>query len=126
MNKKSFNFKGEKLYLEIGNYVDNGRLYVHCHSDDENYSDITINLDMEIVNDNYAYIDSLATDCGLIDKLEELEIIPIRLGKYQYNMGQYECVYFDFKKLKEYDPEGFKEFEIHKELLHNEELSIKI
>ena len=56
--------------------------------------------------------------------MKKAGIIKESYGFIRYNMGSYEKVRFDLDKIKEYDPEGLKEYLEMWEV--SEELDIKI
>lgn len=108
--KKSLKFNGEQLFLNIGCYS-NGRIAITCDTSEEPFSDITINLPNKYLNGiNQCYIDELSKAIGLEELLIKENIIE-RVNYIQsYNMGNYDCVDLNLKKLKEYDPVGFSNF----------------
>lgn len=61
---------------------------------------------------------------NLIDTLKDLGIIKESYGFVEYNYGSYEHVRFDMDKIREYDPEGLKEF-LDKNNI-NQDINIKI
>ena len=111
IENKSFNLNGEELRIRIGTYP-NDRLGIICETLEEPYSDITINLpDKYIENIDEVFLDPLIKEFGLQDKLIQLGIIKEILCKEKYNYGYYELAKVDMEKLREYDPNGLKEFE---------------
>mgnify|MGYP000693630382 FL=1 len=44
MDRKSLKFKNEELFLEVGQYRNNGNIAIIAYTKDELYGDITINL----------------------------------------------------------------------------------
>lgn len=114
MKKSIGNFKGDNLYLTIASYQNNNRIYVAVETEEELYADITINLsDMMLPADDYIFVNGDMTR-DLRNFLEKKNIIGDTFTTVQYNMGRYDMAKVDFDVLKEYDPEGFKEFEKNK------------
>ena len=111
MKKSIGNFKGDNLYLTIASYQNNKRIYVAVETEDELYADITINLsDMMLPDDDYIFVNGDMTK-DLRNFLEEKNIIGETFTTVPYNMGSYDMAKVDFDILKEYDPDGFKEYE---------------
>lgn len=106
MKAKTFKFDGENLSLQISRYANNDRLAILAFTQDEPYADITINLPAYSVEKNEGFIDALAKDTGLEQKLIDKGIIKEVITTVNYNMGKYDCVSFDMEKLKEYDLVG--------------------
>lgn len=109
---KNFKFKDYELFFEIGTYTYNNRLAVLCHTEDEPFSDITINLpEIHLNSIDEACIDPINKDVGLYQALiDEGVIKEVIKENIQYNMGHYDLVKFDMNKLKEYDPKGYEEY----------------
>ena len=122
---KSFKFKNQDLFLEIGTYAYNNYLAVMCNTADEPYGVITINLPgMYLESKDEAFIDPINKDCGLLQTLIDEGIIKKVIKKnVQYNMGKYDLVKFDMDKLKEYDPKGYAKY--LKDINYDEDISIK-
>lgn len=115
MKKEIGNFEGNNLYLTIANYRNNNRIYLGVETEEDLYADITINLsDMMIPDDNYIFVNGDMTK-ELRTFLEKNKIIGETIETYQYNMGRYDMVEVDFDLLKEYDPEGFKDYNKNKD-----------
>lgn len=103
-------FNGEKLYLTVGRYRNNNSMYLGLITEDgESYSDITINISDTKIKDNIAY---LTNDMSkeLKDFLREKELISEPILFMKHNLGEYEMVYVDLNKVKEYDSEGYKTY----------------
>ena len=109
---KSLNFKDEELYFEINNYSYNNRLAILCYTEDEPFSDITINLPNESINSyDEGFIDPINKDCGLYQELINCGIIKeVIKENVSYNRGKYDLVKFDMNVLKEYDPKGYENY----------------
>lgn len=107
-NKKEIGiYNGEKLYLTVGRYRNNETLYLGLINDlGENFSDITVNISDNKLNDNIAY---LSNDMSkeLKDFLREKDLISEPVLFINHNLGEYEMVYVDLNKVKEYDPKGY-------------------
>ena len=115
MKKEIGNFEGNNLYLTIANDRNNNRIYLGVETEEDLYADITINLsDMMIPDDNYIFVNGDMTK-ELRTFLEKNKIIGETIETYQYNMGRYDMVEVDFDLLKEYDPEGFKDYNKNKD-----------
>lgn len=102
-------FNGEKLYLTVGRYRNNNSMYLGLITDEgESYSDITVNISDKKINDNIAY---LTNDMSkeLKDFLREKELISEPILFMKHNLGEYEMVYVDLNKVKEYDSKGYKD-----------------
>lgn len=111
MKKSLGKYNNEDLYLIIASYRNNNRIYLAVETKDELYADITINLsDMMLPDADYIFVNG-DTSKELRNWLEEKNIISEPLETYQYNMGRYDMVKVDFDILKEYDPDGFAEYE---------------
>lgn len=113
MNKKSFmkNSSGEELYLTIGKYTNNDRLYIGLESDDEPYCDITINLPEAETPSQESVFLSNDIPQGVYDKLIKKGMISDVLWQEQYNMGTYDMV--------QIFPESFKEYLTEQEYEEN-------
>ena len=122
---KSFKFKNQDLFLEIGSYTYSNNLAVMCNTADDLYGVITINLPgMYLESKDEAFIDPINKDCGLLQKLIDEGIVKKVIKKnVQYNMGKYDLVQFNMDKLKEYDPKGYERF--LKEIGFDEDISFK-
>lgn len=104
-------YNGTNLYLTISSYLDNGRIYLGLETEEELYADITINLSDRLIEDDNCIFISGHVYNDLQDFLIEKEIIEEPYNVMQYNMGKYNCSRVNFEKIKEYDPEGFENFE---------------
>lgn len=113
-------FDGNKLYLTVGRYRNNNSMYLGLDKKDgENYCDITINISDKKINDNIAY---LSNDMSkeLKDFLREKKLISEPILFMKHNYGEYEMVYVDLDKVKEYN---LKDYE---DSLKNEEKDIEM
>ena len=121
---KNFKFKDYELFFEIGTYTYNNRLAVLCHTEDEPFSDITINLpEIHLNSIDEACIDPMCKDCGLYQALIDNGVInEVIREKVPYNMGKYDLVRFDMNKLKEFDPKGYEEY--LNEIGYDEDISL--
>lgn len=120
MKKLIGNFKGDNLYLTIASYQNNNRIYIDIETEEELYADVTINLsDAHLLDDDYIFVNSDMTE-DLRDFLEEKNIIGETFSTFQYNMGKYDMVKIDFDILKEYDSEGFKEYEKYNKYINKD------
>lgn len=109
---KTFKFKGEELFLEVGKYGTTGRLAVLAYTKEELYGDVTINLPYTFLDNEKrgAYINEYTKMGGLEDKLIKLGIIEKVVNRVKYNFGTYDEVLFDIEKLREYDKEGVEKY----------------
>lgn len=117
------------MYLKVGSYYYTGSLALQLYDDEGNCDDITINLNGYSVDYDEGFISSdllCENKKGetTVDLLKKAGIIKESYGFIRYNMGSYEKVRFDLDKIKEYDPEGLKEYLEMWEV--SEELDIKI
>ena len=72
---ETLKFKGEELYLEVGQYM-NGRIAIIAYTKEEMYGDVTKNLPYTYLeNDNGGFIDEITKSCGLESKLIKAGII---------------------------------------------------
>ena len=109
MKKSIGTYKGDKLYLSIGSYKDNGRIYIGIDTNKESYSNLTINLsDLMIPDDNYIFVSGDMTK-EVKNQLEKCGILSNYLYSVDYNMGNYDCYSINLDKLKHYDPVGFED-----------------
>lgn len=100
-------YNEEKLYLTVGRYRNNNSLYLGLENGlGESYSDITINISDNKISDNIAY---LTNDMSkeLKDFLRKKKLISEPVLFMTHNLGEYEMVYVDLNKVKEYDSEGY-------------------
>lgn len=109
---KSIKFKGENLYLEVGEYFNTGRISILAYTKDDFYGDITKNLPFTFLEDEQkgGFINQYTKSDGLEQKLKEEGIIKKIVGREKYNMEAYDEVIFDLEKLKEYDMEGVNKY----------------
>ena len=109
---KSIKFKGENLYLEVGEYFNTGRISILAYTKDDFYGDITKNLPFTFLEDEQkgGFINQYTKSDGLEQKLKEEGIIKKIVGREKYNMETYDEVIFDLEKLKEYDMEGVNKY----------------
>ena len=108
IKRKSINFDGEKIYLDICRYESNNRLAIIAHTKYEPYGDITKNLpEINLETERLVAIDSLCKSIGLEKKLIDGKIIARVVANIQDNFETYDIVYLNLEKLYEYDPKGF-------------------
>ena len=111
LERKTFKFKNNDLFLTITQYSNNNRLAILCETEDELYCDLTINLSNTFpLNKNEAHISDIAKTCGLEKALLDAGIIKEVICEEKYNYGTYDFVSFDMNKLKEYDPVGLDNY----------------
>lgn len=120
--------------ISVTSYQNNDRLAIILNYNDDGMDVVTTNLSDYFLRDiDCAFIDGDINNefngVNIIDTLKNKGIIEESYGFYNYNLGKYECVKFNLEKLKEYDPNGVKEYldkyEINKGLDINE-MEIKI
>ena len=109
--RKTLNFDGDKLFLEVSQYRSNMNLAIVAYTEEEPYGDITINLPGMWLEDNEGFINSYNKSGGLEKEIIEKGIIKEVQGTRKYNYGEYDLVTFDLEKLKEYDPDGVEKYE---------------
>lgn len=102
-------FDNQELYLDISSYI-NGRLYLALNSIEEPYSDITINLPESTLPNNTIFLTNDMSS-ELKSFLKEKNIIGDTLYLEPYGKSEYEVAFVDFEILKEYNLEGFKEYD---------------
>ena len=125
MKKLIENYKGDNLYLTIASYQNDNRIYIGVETEDELYADVTINLsDMYLLDDDYIFVNDDMSKY-LRNFLEEKNIIGEIYTTIQYNMGRYDMAKVDFDILKEYDPNGFKEYEKYNESV-NKDMEVEL
>lgn len=109
--KKIFDKKrGEKYYLEVGQYKNNRLAITICDGNDNYIADITINLPEFIIEDPSQVFLSGDLSNKQVDYLIDKEIIDRVYGAKQYNMVKYYAVSINLDVLKEYDKEGVDSF----------------
>ena len=111
MDRKSLKFKNEELFLEVGQYRNNGNIAIIAYTKDELYGNITINLSGYSIDENEGFIQPINKDLGLENALIKKGIIKEVIATVNYNMGMYDMVVFDVEKLKEYDPLGVAKYQ---------------
>lgn len=97
--------KNYKLFLAIGNYYDNGELYIGLvNKDGESFADLTINIPFyffEQGEDGEIIINGDISQ-DLVKKLVELNIIK-KKNKYAYSgYGKYEVAKINKEVMKDY------------------------
>lgn len=120
MRKKIGNYEGEDLYLFVGNYANNKRLYLELLTDeDEDYANVSINLPDIGIAESYVYL-SNEIDDNLKQFLIDNKVISDTIVMMKYNHGEYRMVKWNKNTIKELDPEGYamyqKEIQSYKEL----------
>lgn len=115
MNKKSivFSFEEKEIecFLSVGTYLNNNRLYLGLETDSSFFDDITINLpEISLTSDSMVFLNSdLSKDIKKV--LLKEGILSSYLYSQQYNYGNYDCYFVDLDKIREYDPDGYIDFE---------------
>ncbi len=109
--RKTLKFKDNNLFIQVEQYRNNGNLAILAYTEEEPYGDITINLPGYSVDEDEGFINAITKDSGLEKKLIEEGIIKEVITTVKYNMGKYDFVVFDMKKLKEYDPKGIEKYQ---------------
>lgn len=109
---KTIKFKGKDLYLEVGQYLNNGRISILAYTKDEFYGDITKNLTYAYLKDEQkgGFINQYTKSGGLEAKLIKEGIIEKVVDTIKYNMETYDKVIFNLERLKEYDKEGVNKY----------------
>lgn len=99
--------KEYKLLLELANYYTNNALCINIlyYDNDleswENFTTLTINLDLLKEEENEIFINNDVSN-ELIEKLEKLKIITLKNDIIHYNMGTYEKAFFNYDIAKKY------------------------
>ena len=110
MKQKIGTYKDQDLYLFVGNYANNKRLYLGLITDeDEDYADITINLSDIGLAESYVYL-SGDLSSELKQFLIDNKIISDTIVMMKYNMGEYPMVKWNKEKVKELDSEGYNQY----------------
>ena len=95
--------------MSIGRYQYNNRLYLGLETEEELFSDITINLpEYSLVEDSTIFVSGDMTK-EVKNQLEKCGILSNYLYSVDYNMGNYDCYSINLDKLKHYDPVGFED-----------------
>ena len=110
MDRKSLKFKNKEIYLQVGQYKNNGNIAILAYTKDEFYGDITINLSGYSVDEDEGFIKPINKDSGLEKILIKNGIIKEIITTVNCNMGKYDMVVFDLEKLKEYDLDGVEKY----------------
>lgn len=102
-----------KVYLEIGAYKDNGRLYIGLITADDHefFMDLTVNLQMELNGKNQAFIDgfdSCKEEAAFIEKSGLARPLGYTV---QSGYGKYPAYEFNEERLRELAPEEYTEYE---------------
>ncbi len=53
--RKTLKFKGKEIFLEVSQYKNNGRIAILAYTEEEFYSDITINLPGMCIDENEGF-----------------------------------------------------------------------
>ena len=87
MDRKSLKFKNKELYLQVGQYKNNGNIAILAYTKDEFYGDITINLSGYSVDEDEGFIKPINKDSGLEKILikNKKEMIYNVVAKSSYN-----------------------------------------
>lgn len=113
MNKKSLGkYNDNELYLTVAKYGNNDRVYLGLEDEEGLYADITINLSDALIETGNTIFLSSHVDNDLQEFLIEKGIIEEPYNVIQYNMGRYPVTRFNMDKVKEYDPDGFKDLKL--------------
>jgi len=116
MDRKFLKFKNKELYLQVGQYKNNGNIAIVAYTKDDFYGDITINLSGYSIDENEGFIKPINKDSGLEKILIKNGIIKEVISTVNYNMGKYDMVDFNLEKLKEYDSLGVGKYLQNKEI----------
>ena len=104
--QKKIIFNNKEISININSFP-NGRLALYGISEYDDLYFISENLpDIEMKDMSYGFITSDCKDVGLEKKLLDEGIIKKIIKKVKYNMGTYDLVQFDLKKLDDYDHVG--------------------
>ena len=106
---KKFIYNDEEYNLVVRSYADNDRLCLMLENE-EGYCAITTNiLPLPTKNIEYVFINDLCKHSGLEELLIN-EGFLTRIDAIPFNYEVLDFVKVDLDKIKEYDPDGFKEF----------------
>ena len=120
--RKSLKFDGEKLFLQVEQYRNNGNLAILAYTDEELYGDITVNLPGFSIDKDKGFINSMTKSSGLEQELIKNGIIEEVIGTVEYNMGKYDFVIFNMEELKKYDLSGVKKYQTSLGIEEDEEI----
>ena len=109
----------------MGRYQNNNRLYLGLETEDELFSDITINLPEYPLTDDTIFVSGDMTK-EVKQQIEKCGILSNYLYSVQYNMGNYDCYSISLEKLKYYDPKGFEKIGLKLDEVKDQDYEIKI
>jgi len=112
MKRKSIKYKSMSLYLGLDRYSNNGRLAIFIQDKDEDYlGDVTINLpNIQLPNNKLVAISDSCRNSKIERALIEAGVIKEIAYTVEYNYQKYDIAELNVEVLKEYDPEGYKDF----------------
>ena len=110
--RKTLKFKGENLFIEVSQYRSNGRIAILSYTEEEPYSDITINLTGMCLDEDEGAINSLAKSCGLEKAL-------IKNGIIKEDGSDIENI--PYKETNNYVRKILRDYKIYQELYQNNE-----
>lgn len=114
--KVSFNWKygNENVSLSVGMYTVNKRIYIglisHTEDGSEYFADMTVNIPQYSLGYKEAFIYNDLSD-ELLRFIKENELGKLLPYKVPSGYCEYYIVDFDLEKLREFDPDGVREFE---------------
>ena len=91
MKKSVGVYNGTNLYLTVGTYFDNGRIYLGLETEDELYADITINLSDRLIEDDNCIVIPLGKDGRAYGRRHSLRYRHVQvphLHKARYRHGR--------------------------------------
>jgi len=105
--------KTVQVYIMVGAYQDNGRLYVVLINaeNDELYLDLTTNLPKVLADKTDAFISSWASSDNTLDFIKNNHLGEPLGYAVSSGYSKYPVYEFNEERLKELDPEGYAEFE---------------
>ncbi len=110
MKEKIGTYDNQDMYLQVCNYTNNKRLYMGLVTEEEPYSDITINLPDVGISEGYVYL-SNDIDDNLKQFLIDNKVISDTIVYMKYNYGEYRMVKWNKDTVKRLDPNGYEMYQ---------------
>lgn len=102
-----------KLALQVQSYQMNGNLYIGLRwkngSQYESFTDLTVNLGNKLKS-NEAYVKTFGENEGLLDFILKNQLGTLLPEKGYSGFNEYLKIAFDMERLKEFDPDGVKNY----------------
>lgn len=102
-----------KLAIEVQSYQMNGNLYIGLwwknSGQFESFTDLTVNLGNKL-KPNEAYVKTFGENEGLLDFILKNQLGTLLPEKGYSGFNEYFKIAFDMERLKEFDPDGVKNY----------------